>query len=98
MKLKRDLCSLGCEDVEASFSEISAEYNEEEIANIPVDLDDTAEIYDLIESNEEPYFNHISDALKVIDFYEVNECTRTSEYLEVDQMERRSSLPEDILV
>ncbi|ABN67313.2 Putative sulfate transporter [Scheffersomyces stipitis CBS 6054] len=81
-----------------SFSEISAEYNEEEIANIPVDLDDTAEIYDLIESNEEPYFNHISDALKVIDFYEVNECTRTSEYLEVDQMERRSSLPEDILV
>ncbi|KAK6200530.1 putative sulfate transporter [Scheffersomyces amazonensis] len=66
---------------------------------IPIDIDENSEIYDLIESNEEPYFDHISDALKVIDFYEVNQQTRASEYLEVDQhIKRRSSLPESSLV
>ncbi|KAK6454761.1 putative sulfate transporter [Scheffersomyces xylosifermentans] len=65
---------------------------------IPINLDESAEIYDLIENHEEPYFDHISDALKVIDFYEVNESTRSNDFLEIEEMERRSSLPDDILV
>lgn len=38
----------------------------------PLEVDEISEIVDLIESESSPYFNHISDALKVIDYYEVN--------------------------
>ncbi|ODV77169.1 uncharacterized protein CANTADRAFT_57095 [Suhomyces tanzawaensis NRRL Y-17324] len=60
----------------------------------PFDMDESSHIYNLIESPQTPFFQHISDALKVIDFYEVRQLSqRSSEFLEVDQAERRSSLP-----
>lgn len=58
------------------------------------DTDEGFEIYNLTEDFQIPYFNHISDVLKVIDYYEIHYHLNTgTEYLEVDQTERRSSLP-----
>lgn len=45
----------------------------EEIDMMPLEGDDAADIYDLTEAFDSPYFDHISDALKVIDFYEINQ-------------------------
>lgn len=47
----------------------------EEIDMMPLEGEDAADIYDLTETFESPYFEHISDALKVIDFYEINRST-----------------------
>ncbi|KAK6460182.1 putative sulfate transporter [Scheffersomyces coipomensis] len=96
MKRRRSLT----ESPEINFEGEGADDDDEEA--IPIDIDESSEIYDLIETKEEPYFDHISDALKVIDFYEVNSShnsARTGDYLEVDQtVKTRSSLPPDTLV
>lgn len=61
---------------------------------IPFDLETANDIYDLIESRRFPFFNHISDALKVIDFYEFhNHIGSRQSSLNVDKSVRRSSLP-----
>lgn len=63
------------------------------------DMDDSMEIYNLTESPAVPFFQHISDVLKVIDYYEINhQSSSDSDFLEVDQGDRRSSLPTNELV
>lgn len=58
------------------------------------DMNEHMEIYNLTENSHTPYFEHISDVLKVIDYYEIrNELQSRHEFLDVDQAERRSSLP-----
>lgn len=59
----------------------------------------TSDIYNLTEPNT-PYFEHISDALKVIDHYENNLPTLSASawLLDVDTADRRSSLPQNSLV
>lgn len=58
------------------------------------DMDEHMEIYNLTENSHTPYFEHISDVLKVIDYYEINNQLHSrNEFLDVDQTERRSSLP-----
>jgi len=58
------------------------------------DMNEHIEIYNLTENAYTPYFEHISDVLKVIDYYEINnELQSRNEFLDVDQAERRSSLP-----
>lgn len=58
------------------------------------DMDEHMDIYNLTENSHTPYFEHISDVLKVIDYYEINDQLQSrNEFLDVDQAERRSSLP-----
>lgn len=45
-----------------------------------------------------PYFEHITDALKLIDYYENNVFALLGSLLNVDNVERRSSLPLNTLV
>ncbi|CUM63946.1 uncharacterized protein PRCAT00001534001 [Priceomyces carsonii] len=66
----------------------------------PLSLDsaEASGIYNLAEGPSQPYFAHITDALKVIDFYENDIQAHSHDYLEIDGVDRRSSLPNSSIV
>lgn len=49
------------------------EMEEQELLNTNFEIENVIACHDLIESDDKPYFHHISDALRVIDCFEVNE-------------------------
>ncbi|KAG7662199.1 uncharacterized protein J8A68_004327 [[Candida] subhashii] len=51
----------------------SIEMEEQESLNTNFEIENVIACHDLIESDDKPYFHHISDALRVIDCFEVNE-------------------------
>lgn len=72
LKLRNRLVNTGiCDTLTSSL--LHVKYFEAQ-RGLRIGGDDEDSIYDLIESNENPFFSHISDSLKVIDHYEVDKA------------------------